>query len=217
MKRFFLYLLVAGAVILAWQAWHPAPLVHRAMEVRYSIPNIAPEDGGLWRVVTRRMVWKKAATSMRQQLHDLGYGISKVQKREPVELYAFDDPEVFTKKSTAYQRKTWWEAHGVDADVLELKSDGKVRHYRVELGRYYMRAYAQEAEKHLKASGRVYRYQKRQVVIPTYRFAFLAMSKSEAEIVWKRLQNLGIADPVMLRQEKFNELYANKSAKRSNK
>ncbi len=217
MKRFFAYLLCGGVVLLAWQAWNPTPLVHTQEEVRYSIPNIVPEDGGLWRVVTRRMVWKHAVKSMRQHLQGLDYPMREVQKREPIELYAFDDTGIFVSKKAAYQRKTWWQKHGVDADVLETKqASGEVR-YRVDLGRYYMRAYAQEAERTMQASGRAYRYQKRQVVIPTYRFAFPAMPKSEAEILWKRLQNLGIADPVMLRQEKFHELYDNDSAKRSNK
>ncbi|MDQ6973864.1 MAG: hypothetical protein Q9M10_03185, partial [Mariprofundaceae bacterium] len=126
---------------------------------------------------------------------------------------------ILTKRE-AYLAKTKWEKAHVDADVLDTSSAKNTPVYRVELGRYYLSAYAKEAQQQLDKAGMPYRYQKRQVMIPSYRFAFPTMFKSEAEILWRQLQNMGIADPVMMQAVKFDELYkdyTNKSEKRSNK
>lgn len=220
MGKILAMLVVALASILTWWAWHPPLLSSEVQQVRFSIPNIAPLDAGKWRVVTRRMVWKKAVESMRTQLLRLGYPLTLIRKKEPIELHAFDDARVFATKREAYLAKTKWEKAHVDADVLDTSSATKTPVYRVELGRYYLSAYAKEAQQQLDQAGMPYRYQKRQVMIPSYRFAFPLMFKSEAEILWRQLQNMGIADPVMMQAVKFEELYSaytNKSAKRSNK
>jgi len=220
MCKFLSTLLVMLAAVLAWQAWNPLLAETRVQKVVFSIPNMVPLDGGQWRVVTRRMVWKKAVDSMRSQLDDLGFPLTLIQKKEPIELHAFDDVRLFSSKKAAYAAKTWWKKRHVDAEVVNILSVEAAVVYRVELGSYYLSAYAKDAQKQLKLAGKPYRYQKRPVMIPSYRFAFPLMPKSEAEILWRRLQNTGIADPVMMQAAKFDDLYqayASKSAKRSNK
>jgi len=220
MHKFFSALLVILMAAGAWQAWHPPTVVSQVQPLAFSIPNIAPLDAGLWRVVTRRMVWKKAVNGMQRQLNTLDYPLTLIRKKEPIELHAFDDVRLFSTKKEAYVAKAWWKKKNVDADVLDTSEAGDAPIYRVELGRYYLSAYAQDAQEQLKAAGKPYRYQKRQVMIPSYRFAFPAMTKSEAEILWRRLQNMGVADPVMMQASKFDSLYqayVSKSAKRSNK
>ncbi|MDQ6995770.1 MAG: hypothetical protein Q9M18_09270 [Mariprofundaceae bacterium] len=213
-------LVVAMASILAWWAWHPPLVTTDIQVVNFSIPNVAPLDAGKWRVVTRRMVWKKAVESMRTQLLTLDVPFTLIRKKEPIELHAFDDARLFSTKREANLAKAKWEKLHIDASVFDTSGDNQSPVYRVELGRYYLSAYAKDTQQQLDKAGMPYRYQKRQVMIPSYRFAFPVMFKSEAEILWRQLQNMGIADPVMMQAVKFNELYsdvANKSAKRSNK
>jgi len=220
MRKLLALCWVGLASFVAWRAWNPPVWLNQAQVLVLSIPNIAPLDAGKWRVVTRRMVWKKAVDGMQRQLHTLDYSLTLIRKREPVELHAFDDVRLFSTKKEAYAAKTWWERQGIDADVLDVSPSGGKPAYRVELGRYYLSAYAEDAQKKIEQAGKPYRYQKRQVMIPSYRFAFPAMTKSEAEILWRRLQNMGIADPVMMQASKFDSLYqayVSKPAKRSNK
>jgi len=220
MRSVLRFVLIAAVLVLTWQAWNPPLSVIPVQIVHFSIPNIIPLDAGEWRVVTRRMVWKKAVDSMQKQLNGLGFALTIVRKKEPIEIHAFDDVRLFSSKQKAYAAKTWWEKHHVDADVLEVSTDKQATVYRVELGRYYLTAYAEDAQKLLNQAGKPYQYEKRQVMIPSYRFAFPVMPKSEAEILWQRLQHMGIADPVMMQVSKFDALYdayANVSTKRSNK
>lgn len=207
MRKTFSLVWILGVLVLTWQAWNPPISSFQAQGIRFSIPNIAPLDSGQWRVVTRRMVWKKAVDGMRNQLDGLGYTLILIHKKEPIELHAFDDIRLFSSKKAAYAAKTWWENKHIDAEVLDTSGSEQPPVYRVELGRYYLSAYAKDAQKELNQAGKPYRYQKRQVMIPSYRFAFSAMVKSEAVILWRRLQNMGIVNPVMMQASKFDTLY----------
>jgi len=220
MGKFFGVVLVGMMAFLAWWAWNPPFLMTQLQQVRFSIPNISPLEAGKWRVVTRRIVWKKTVKAMRKELNDMGFPLTLIRKREPIELHAFDDVHLFSSRKEALAAQAWWNKQHIDAAVFDVAHQKGKQGYRVELGRYYLSAYAKEAQKELKQVGKPYSYEKRQVMIPSYRFAFPVMMKSEAEILWRRLQNMGVADPVMMQAVKFNELYknyANKSAKRSNK
>lgn len=210
MRKFFSTLGVMLAAILAWQAWHAPWIAPDIQTVTFAIPNIEPLDSGQWRVVTRRMVWKKAVDDMQRQLHELDYPLRLIRKKEPVELHAFDDIRLFATKKEAYAAKAWWKKKHIDANVVDTSTNEDAPVYRVELGRYYLSAYAKDAQKKLEKAGKPYRYEKRQVLIPSYRFAFPVMTKSEAEILWRRLQNMGIADPVMMQASKFDALYPQK-------
>ena len=217
MKKIASILFVLTCFILAWIAWNPPSQSYITQEIHLAIPNIEPIDQGDWRVVTKRMVWKKAVDKMMRMLHEAGFEPLLISKSEPIELHAFDDARYFQEKKDAYAAKTWWEKHHVDADVLKISGDGDKLTFHIALGRYYIAAYADQAQKELEATGRPYRYEKRMVVIPSYRFAFPVMPKSEAEILWKQLQNMGVADPVLMQNSAFEKLYAINSEKRSNR
>jgi len=217
MRQLASRIMVLASCWLAWSAWHPPITTDAPVPLRLTIPNIQPLDRGDWRVITRRMAWKKAAESMAATLKEAGFSPVLVTRDEPIELHAFDDAQTFTDKKLAYQIKTWWEEHHIAADIAEISNDAGSSIYHVTLGRYYLTGYAEQAQKELAQVGRAYMYEKRMVEIPGYRFAFPSMPKSEAEILWRQLQNLGIADPVLMQESEFEKLYAISDANRSNK
>jgi hypothetical protein len=202
---------------LVWFAWNPPIAQTSINSVSIPIPNIKPLDAGPWRVITRRMVWKQGVDDMEERLLDAGLKPEIIQKREPTELHAFDDPRIFQSFGEASKVKAMWNKLGIDADVLNhlTKDDKPV--FKVGLGRFYLIEYAQRMQEKLKKTKLPYIYEQRTVTIPGYRFVFPAMSKDEAEILWKRLQDMGVGDPVVIQQQEFEKLYANKSEKRSNK
>jgi hypothetical protein len=67
-------------------------------------------------------------------------------------------------------------------------------------------------QERLKRIGKPYRYERRTVIIPAYRFVFNPMEKDKATKSWQKLQNLGIAEPVMMRESEFQKLYGKKPA-----
>jgi len=217
MKRLFMLIFITATISLTWLAWNPPIVQNHLTRIHMPIPDIQSLDAGPWRVMTRRMISKQAVDGMKARLLDAGFHPELIQKREPVELHAFDDPRIFKKQSEAGKVKAKWRALGVEADVLHhlTKDDEKV--FKVGLGRFYMSEYAESMQEQLKRSKQPYNYERRTVSIPSYHFIFPAMTKGEAEILWKRLQNMGIADPVIMQQNEFERLYPNKSAKRSNK
>jgi len=176
-----------------------------------TIPETQSLELGPWRVISRRMVWKKAVDGMQKRLLDAGLKAEVIQKREPVELHAFDDPRIFEKESEAGKVKAMWQKLGIEADVLKHLTKDDQHVFKVGLGRFYMSEYAEAMQEELKKTQKPYHYERRMVSIPSYHFVFPPMTKGEAEIIWKRLQNIGIADPVIIQQSEFKKLYPSSS------
>ncbi len=191
---------------LAWFAWQPPELSRPQTTIKRNLPENIDAGPEMWRIVTKRMVWKKAIATMQDRLYKEGFETKLIVKHEPIQLHAFDDPGVFKTAAEAEKIKTVWRKKRVEAEVLKREIT-----YIVGLGRFYLTSYAEQMQERLKRIGKPYRYEQRTVVIPAYRFVFKPMEKSEATRSWKRLQNLGIADPVMMRESEFQKLYGKNS------
>jgi len=202
---------------LTWQAWNPPNLPTQPKQSYLAVPDMPIAEAVLWRVISRRMVWKQAVDDMEKRLLKEGFEPEIIQRREPVELHTFDDPRTFKTRSEAEKVKARWEKLGIDADLLRHQDEGGKSDFKVGLGRFYISEYAETMQENIKKTLQAYNYERRTVRIPSYRFAFPAMSKSQAENLWKRLQNTGVTDPVIIQKSKFDKLYTNKSANRSNK
>ena len=218
MKHAITLVILAGSAGAAWLAWNPPAIQNTSSAVYMAMPDTPAVTTGPWRVMTRRMVSKQAVSGMRARLAEQGFhGAQLIQKREPVELHAFDDPRIFETQSQASKVKAEWRALGIEADVLHHLSKDDKPVFKVGLGRFYMSEYAEAMQTQLKKSHKPYSYERRTVNIPSYHFVFPPMSKTEAKALWTRLQAMGAADPVIIQQSEFEAVYANKSAKRSNK
>lgn len=198
---------VAIAIALAWLAWAswqmpPAPTSLREVRQPLPVANSDDADQAKWRVVTRKIVWKQAAQSLQQRLQKAGFMVTPVTRRETVELHAFDDPRTFTSLQKADATEAAWKKKGIDAQVIKYDN-----HYGVALGRFFLPEYAEARRQLLEKSGEKYSYAKRTVEIPVYRFTFPTAQKDTAEKLWKHLQDIGIADPALIREDRFNALY----------
>ena len=65
-------------------------------------------------------------------------------------------------------------------------------------------------QERLKKIGKPYRYQRRSIPVPTWRFTFAASDKQQAEKTWKQLQSSGISMPVLIPEKHFQETYADR-------
>ena len=205
------HLPVAVAMIiaawLAWQAWQPPVAPPAQLSVKGSLPQKIGAGPEMWRIVTKRMVWKEAIASLRDRLYREGFETQLIVKKEPIELHAFDDPGIFKTQAAAEKVKTVWRKRKIDAEVLKREIT-----YIVGLGRFFLTSYAEQMQERLKRIGKPYRYERRTVIIPAYRFVFNPMEKDKATKSWQKLQNLGIAEPVMMRESEFQKLYGKKPA-----
>ncbi len=217
MKRALVWLIMMATIIVTWLAWNPPMIQTHSNAVYLPIPNIKPLDTGPWRVITRRMVWKKGVDDMYKRLVATGLSPEVIERPEPIELHAFDDVGVFKTFAEAAKIKAVWQKLGVDADVLKHLTKDNQTVFKVGLGRFYLLEYAKRMQKQLQQTKRPYQYEQRTVIIPAYRFVFPPMDKDDAEVLWKRLQDMGVGDPVIIQQQEFEKLYANKSANLSNK
>jgi hypothetical protein len=196
-------LLVAAAAWLAWQAWQPVPAPAPAPAVRLALPQQSNTPAADWYVVTRRLVWKQAVADMGKRLIEAGLIPIEIHNREPVELHTFDDPDSFKSQRAAEKRKAIWRKAGVgEAEVLRRGDE-----FIVGLGRFYLTAYAEQMQNRLKRLGKPYKYERRNIVIPAFRFGFGPMDEDEAKQTWKKLQDMGLADPVVLPAPRFVEMY----------
>lgn len=204
------HLPIATAMIiagwLAWQAWQPPVTPPAQISVKATLPEKVGAGPEMWRIVTKRMVWKTAIATMRERLDKEGFETQLIVKEEPVELHAFDDPGVFKTKAEAEQVKAVWRKRKVEAEVLKRETA-----YIVGLGRFFLTAYAEQMQERLKRIGNPYKYERRTVVIPAYRFVFNPMEKAEATQSWQKLHDLGIAEPVMMREAEYQKVYGKKS------
>lgn len=217
MIRTVLLLLFAALAWLVWQQPAPAPA---PAAVRSSLPALPlqpahrPDDNPakatelkpdeLWRVVTRRLVTTVAAKALNQRFQALNLEPIMFENREPVEMHAFDDPVLFDDYKNAITEKNNWLKENIEANVIKVDDD----HYMVAIGRFFQIEYAEGIQKRLKKIGKPYRYQRRSVPIPTWRFTFAASSKQQAEKIWKQLQASGLSMPVLMPEKRFQETYS---------
>ncbi|MDQ6954537.1 MAG: hypothetical protein Q9M20_03750 [Mariprofundaceae bacterium] len=217
MKNILVLMILGVTSGLTWQAWNPPEIQTQLRQNRLLIPDIQAPEETLWRVVTRRMVWKQAVADMKNRLLKEGFEPEQIQRREPVELHAFDDPRTFKTQAEARKVKAMWEEKGIEADVLKHQTDNNKSVFKVGLGRFYISEYAERTQDQIKKTKQAYSYERRTIRIPSYHFVFPAMHQDKAESLWKRLQNIGVTDPVIVQQREFDKLYTSKSANRSNK
>jgi len=187
---------------LAWASWQPPAVIPDAQPVRLSIPEPIHTEAAHWRVVTRRMVWQQAAEAMRKRLKKSGLHVIPITRKENVELHAFDDVRTFSKHNNAVLAKTKWKKLGFDASIT--KSDNL---FGIALGRLYLAAYARRLQARLERRSLKYTYHRHIVHIQTWRFTFPTATRKDAEKLWQRIQVLGFADPVLMRETQFKLLY----------
>ncbi len=215
-----LLLLVFSA--MAWFVWQQPVSAPVPETVRRSIPdlplqpihtlteNIAKpaeqKSDGLWRVITRRVITSSAARALSLSLKQLSLEPIMFTGREAVEMHTFDDPFLFNTYEKAILTKDNWLRNNIEATVIKT-DDGL---FIVDLGRFFQIEYAEAMQERLKKTGKPYRYQRRSVPIPTWRFTFAASDKQQAEIIWKQLQSSGISMPVLMPESAFQETYADR-------
>lgn len=222
MGRTILLLIFSALAWFVWQQPAPAPV---PAAVRSSIPGLptqpdhSPAENSakptkqqsdeLWRVVTRRLVTPVAAKALNQRLQELNLEPIMFESRESIEMHAFDDQVLFNSYEKAIASKNYWLKNNIEASVIQVDDD----HYMVGLGRFFQTEYAEEMQERLEAIGKPYRYQRRNVPIPTWRFTFAASGKQQAEKIWKQLQTSGISMPVLIPEKRFQETYGNRKEK----
>jgi len=218
MTRTVLLLLFTALAWFVWQQPAPAPApatVRNSMPVLPLQPTHSPDDTAkaielkpdeLWRVVTRRLVTTVAAKALNQRFQELNLEPIMFENREPVEMHAFDDPVLFDDYKTAIAEKNNWLKENIEANVIKVDDD----HYMVAIGRFFQIEYAEGIQTRLKKIGKPYRYQRRSVPIPTWRFTFAASGKQQAEKIWKQLQTSGISMPVLMPEKRFQETYSDR-------
>lgn len=210
MSRVLGWIAVALAGWLAWLAWNPPPAPPLSV-VRIAIPQPGHE-ARRWRVVTHRFVWKKGADAMRARLLALGIEPIVISRREDVEVHAFDDPRLFADRNKASRIAEDWRKLGVEAAVIEVEDEAGNSAYRVALGRFYLDAYAREQARLLDGTGMPYRYERRTMRLRTWRFATPALTRAEAERIWKALVETGLGEPRLIPEREFRRLFAAKPA-----
>jgi hypothetical protein len=219
MIRTLLLLIFSALAWFVWQQPAPAPVPET---VRSSIPDLPlqpihspaeyvaksteQDSDELWRVVTRRLITPAAAKALSQRLEKLNLEPIMFTGREPIEMHVFDDQILFSSPEKAILAKKGWLKNNIEASIIRT-SDGL---YIVDLGRFFQIEYAEGMQKRLKKIGKPYRYQRRSVPIPTWRFTFAASDKQKAEEIWKQLQSSGISMPVLIPEKRFQETYADR-------
>jgi len=215
MRSVVVFLALLGMAWLAWMAWQPPlaatavlsdspniPTAVKPQTAALTLPERPGEAAGLWRVVSRRMIVPKAAAAMKATLIGRGLTAIAVRRQEQVELHAFDDPRDFATREEAVHVREQWKKAGFDAALI--KSDGR---YGVALARLYMSAYAQKLQRRLQNSKRRFIYARRQPTITTWRFTFPASAYAEAKALWLTVQETGVADPVLMRESRFQSIF----------
>ena len=219
MIRTVLLLIFSALAWFAWQQPAPAPT---PVAVRGSIPDLplqpthnsteniteSAEQGSdaLWRIVTRRLITPAAAMALSQRLKELNLEPIMFTGRETVEMHAFDDLTLFNSREKAVLAQKGWLGKNIEASIIKT-SDGL---YIVDLGRFFQIEYAEGMQKRLKKISKPYRYERRNVPIPTWRFTFAASDKQQAEKIWKQLQSMGLSMPVLIPEEQFQKTYADR-------
>jgi len=204
LKNIIGLIIVLGLSWVAWNAWFPPQIVNEQQDVRAWIPE-RPHLGALenekWRVFTKRMVWKKAVEDLQAKFKENNMNPIILERKEAVQLHVFDDPRSFVSNDEAQAALKEWNIDSVD---ILRRADGK---YMLGLGRFYLPEYAQLRQEALKTLKKPYKYTQDTKIIPTYRFIFPALSESEAEVLWKNIQDMGAINPVMMTENEFNAMF----------
>jgi len=190
---------------VTWKVWVPAlpPPTPAAVDVYVTPPPYASNK--LWQVLTHRMVWKQGVNDLQRKLSTLGLSPKLMVRKERVELYVFNDARTFHSLRDVKNALAAWHQRGIkDVDIIVLKQEHA---YTLALGRYYIMEYAQKTERQLQQSGLPYTQSRRTLNIPAMRFVFPPMSRSQANILWGKLQNLGLSQPVMIQADEFQRRY----------
>ncbi|HCS12503.1 MAG: hypothetical protein COS82_02390 [Zetaproteobacteria bacterium CG06_land_8_20_14_3_00_59_53] len=186
----------------AWAAWQPPVMRAEPRPVLQHLADRPGEASELWRVVSRRMIVPKAAEELGQSLRERGLPAILIAHQEQVELHAFDDPRSFDKREDAVAARNEWKKAGFDAELIKPDEN-----FGVALGRLYMVAYAQQLQRRLDNAGREFTYERRLVLIPTWRFTFAPAPYAEASALWVQVQAMGVADPVLMRESRFHAMF----------
>ncbi|MDX8411305.1 MAG: hypothetical protein R8K46_05465 [Mariprofundaceae bacterium] len=194
-------LLVAVAAFAAWASWQPPQRSSPPRLVRGSFEAVEA-DRERWMVLTRPIVWKKAADSLKLRLEEGGFEPIVIQRREKVSLHAFDDERTFSQRNNAAQAVEEWKRRKVDASITIVDHG-----FGVSLGRYFMPEYAKRMEKTLNDAGRPYQYARRQMKIDVYRFTFPPANQQKAETLWRQVQATGLADPVLMTETRLKSMF----------
>ncbi len=203
MRRLLVMLLLATLSWATWLVWLPPKQARMpaAVDVYITPPPVA--NDGLWRVLTHRMVWQQGVHDLQRKLTAMGLSPQLMTRKERVALYVFDDARTFTSLAAARAAQAAWQRHGInDVDVVVKKES-----YGLGLGRYYIMEFAQNTEQRLRSSGLPYKRDQRKVFIPAMRFVFAPMSHSEANVLWQKLQALGLSQPIMIKDKEFKRRY----------
>jgi len=211
----------ATLAMLAWYSWQ-APmseqtspssvrvtLPHQAIEAVSATPaqqirhNSGQKETQRWRVITRRVITKAARTALKHRLLQMQLKPIRIQHTEAVTMHAFDDAVLFSSRKQANHVALFWQAHNIQTNIIKA-NEGV---YLLALGRFYLLAYATETQQRLIKTGRKFRYQKRSVPIPSWRFTFAPESKKASEKLWRRLNASGVIMPVMMPEDRFQASY----------
>jgi hypothetical protein len=195
-------ILLIFLAFLAWNSWQPPASPTSGKAVRAYLPQQTGPEAGLWRVVTRKIIWKQAAMALKKRLEEKGFRVVSLTRREQVVLHAFDDSRTFSSLKAAQRARANWKKLKIEAGVT--KKDGK---YAVALGRFYLPEYAERMRISLAATGKKFRYERREVKIPVYRYTFAPGDRKAAEKLWKQVQALGVAEPELMAEKRFQELF----------
>jgi len=185
-----------------WAVWEPPTVSARSQAVLISLPERPGDASGLWRVLTRRMIVPKAAEAMGKSLLEHGFPVIPLTHQETVELHAFDDPRKFTNREDAVHARDAWKKAGFEAELIRPDEQ-----FGVALGRLYLAAYVQQLQRRLEKGKRPYAYHRRQLSIPAWRFTFAPASYAEARALWLKVQAMGVADPVLIRESRFRAMF----------
>ncbi|MFQ5581393.1 MAG: hypothetical protein ACE5F3_02050 [Mariprofundaceae bacterium] len=202
-------------VFLAWlafQAWQPPESLPEQRAIHAALPKqeIIKEQPILWYVVTRRLVWEQAAQALKKRLQNEGFKPIPINRKEPVSMHAFDDGRIFKTREAAEKAKKAWQQHKIEANIIQTSIELNKDIFIVGLGRFFLTSYAEQMQERLKRIKKPYRYERREVTIPTYRFTFAPAEKQQTRRLWQQIRDMGIADPVMMKASRFKALYGPK-------
>jgi len=197
-------LVLAG---LSWFFWQKPAVMPVADAVHIRLPEINKpvlEEQGGWHVLSRRMVTRMAVDALQERMLSMGLEPVLLHGREEVTLHAFDDAKQFHSRAEAEQAERQWQEKGVDVALIPVRDTL----FMLGLGRLYQDKYAEDLQQQLDATGLPYRYQRRSVSIPTWRFSFPAQDRDKAEQLWRQLEDTGVVMPVLMRENRFQQLFS---------
>jgi len=199
--RTLIYLLLAVLFAgLLWQAWHP-PVPAFREEVRLTIPD--DTKGSIrWRVVTRRVISEAAVEDMETLFREAGLRPQKITRFETIVLHTFRDKRTFMTRRRAVEAKKAWAQRGMEPDIVE-----KNGRFLLNLGQTATAEEAGRLQSRLRSTTLPFIYERQRLVLPVYRFVFPPMPADAARKLWKRVADMGFAEPVLMPDGQFRVLY----------